>query len=149
MYQDITVYGRRMLLQCFVQHRKTRGKNSKGSQVVVEDNGIPPPPELPANEKAPWINITTSSFATDWGKMVNNSGQSDVEFITDGCSYYAHKLVLCLASDFFRRLFKVELKGKFESLAECPGWSKKQLNKITPDAINLGMVEGLESYATT
>ena len=36
---------------------------------------------------------------------------------------------------------------KTESLAECPGWSKKRLQKITPDGLNLGMVEGVESFS--
>ena len=134
------------LLLCHL-HRRSRGKSGRDTQVVSEDTGIPPPPELPPNEKAPWINISTSTFATDLGKMVNRSDQADVEFIIDGSSYYVHKLVLCSASDFFRRLFGVETKVKTESLAECPGWSKKQLQKITPDGVNLGMVEGVESFS--
>lgn len=129
-------------------HRKSKGKGNKDTQVMSEDTGIPPPPELPPNEKAPWINISTSSYATDWGKWANCPDQSDVEFIVDGSSYYAHKLVLCSASDFFRRLFGVETKVKTESLAECPGWPKKRLQKITPDGVNLGMVEGIESFST-
>ena len=113
----------------------------------AEETGIPPPPELPVNEKAPWIDIPTSSFAKHWGAMVNNSEHADVEFVIGGCTYHAHRLVLCMACDFFRRLFGVETKIKSESLGECPGWPKKRLQKITPDGVNLGMVDGVESLS--
>ena len=124
---------------------KCRSKESHAN--IEEESGIPPPPELPVNSKAPWINIPTSHLTEHWGKMVNDPNFADVEFIVGNCTYYAHRLVLCSASDFFRRLFGIETTLKVESLMECPGWSKKRLQKITPDGVNLGMVEGIESYS--
>lgn len=127
-------------------HRRPKSKTSNDSHTEVESS-IPPPPELPVNSKAPWINIPTSSFSMEWGKMVNNSDHADVEFSLGDSTYHAHKIVLCSASDFFRRLFGVKMALKLESLAECPGWTKKKLEKITPDGVNLGMVEGVESFS--
>lgn len=79
--------------------------------------------------------------------MVNNSDHADVEFAVGESTYYAHRIVLCSASDFFRRLFGIKMNLKLESLAECPGWPKKKLDKITPDGVNLGLVEGVESFS--
>ena len=80
--------------------------------------------------------------------MIDNPDLADVEFITGNTTYRAHRLVLCSASDFFRRLFGIERVLKLESLGgECPGWTRKRLQKIAPEAVNLGMVEGLESYS--
>ena len=109
--------------------------------------GIPPPPELPVNSKAPWITIPTSQFTEQWGKMVNNPDLADVTFISGDHTYHAHKLVICSACDFFRRLFGIETALKVESLAKCPGWSKKRVQKVTPEGVNLGMVEGIESFS--
>ena len=79
--------------------------------------------------------------------MINNPDLADVEFIVGNSTYHAHRLVLCSASDFYRRLFGIEEVLKLEHLGECPGWSKKKLKKITPDGVNLGMVEGVESFS--
>lgn len=129
-------------------HRKSKNKSGRDlCGDAEEESGIPPPPELPVNSKAPWINIPTSSFAKHWEKMVNNSDHADVEFLVGDCTYHAHRLVLCSACEFFWRLFGIETKLKTESLAECPGWSKKKLEKITPDGVNLGMVEGVTSFS--
>ena len=112
------------------------------------ESGIPPPPELPVNSKAPWINIPSSSLTSHWGKMLDNPTLSDVEFSVGRSTFTAHRLVLCSASDFFRRLFGVETVVKCESLGEgCPGWNKKRLQKVTPDGVNLGLVEGVQSFS--
>ena len=79
--------------------------------------------------------------------MINNPEHSDVEFCVGRTTYHAHRFVLCSSSDFFRRLFGVEVKVKVESLGECVGWGKKRLNKVTPDGVNLGLVEGMESFS--
>ena len=79
--------------------------------------------------------------------MVDNPHLADVEFAVGRSSYHAHRVVLCSSSDFFRRLFGVEVGGRLESLGECPGWNKKRLQKVTPDGVNLGLVEGVESFS--
>ena len=123
--------------------RRSKGKGFEQE----EETGIPPPPELPVNSHAPWINIPSSLLMDHWSKMVNNADLSDVEFTVGRHTYHAHRAVLCSASEFFRRLFGVEVKVKVESLGECGGWGKKKLQKVTPDGVNLGLVEGVESFS--
>ena len=59
----------------------------------MEDQGIPPPPELPKNTAAPWINITTSSYQEEWGKMADCERHSDVAFLLGDKSFSAHRYV--------------------------------------------------------
>ena len=58
--------------------------------------GIPPPPELPKNTAAPWINIPTSVYQEDMKKLLNNQTNSDVQFILGSIIYYAHRLVITI-----------------------------------------------------
>ena len=111
---------------------------------MTEPSGpsIPPPPELPSNEKAPWINIPTSALIEDWGKMVNSENQADVLFYLNDKTFHAHKIVLCSASDIFRKVFGIETKLKVQSLSECPGWTKKSLQRMTAANVSAGLVEG-------
>ena len=111
---------------------------------MTEPSGpsIPPPPELPPNEKAPWINIPTSALIEDWGKVANSQNQADVLFHLGNKTFHAHRLVLCSASDVFRKLFGVETNIKVRSLSECPGWSKKSLQRVTAANVTAGLVEG-------
>ena len=107
----------------------------KSRQDYSDEPSIPPPPELPANEKAPWINIPSSSFSEDWGKLVNSPDHSDVVFELDAVSYHAHAYVLCSASDVFRMLLGVSLpregSKKSRSLPQCSsGWSQQRLSKV-------------------
>lgn len=129
-----------------------RSKSKRGNEnfsTNISESGIPPPPELPPNEKAPWINIPSSQFAQDWSKMVNNQNHSDVTFRLDTKTYHAHRYILCSASEVFRRVFDVEAGGsakvKVQSLAECPGWNSRRLKKVTAANINSGLVEGFIS----
>ena len=55
------------------------------------------------------------------------------------------RLVLCSASAIFRRVFGVETKLKVPSLTDCPGWSKRRLQKVSPTSINAGAVDGFLS----
>ena len=63
-------------------------------------------------------------------------------------SHSLHRFVLCSASAVFRRLFAVDVKLKVPSLAECPGWSKRRLQKISPAGVNTGEVRGFLSTLT-
>ena len=137
----------------FIYRRSKSKRDNEDFSTNVSESGIPPPPELPPNEKAPWINIPSSQFAQDWSKQVNNQNQSDVTFRLDAKSYHAHRYVLCSASEVFRRVFDVEggggaggsVKVKVQSLAECPGWNSRRLKKVTAANINSGLVEGFVS----
>ncbi len=131
--------------------RHSKQKDSSDSH--SSGPSIPPPPELPPNEKAPWINIPTSSLFSDWGKMVNSDNQSDVILQLGPTPspegrFHAHKLVLCSASDVFRRVFGIETKVKVQSLADCPGWNKKRLQKISPESVSAGHVAGFTHTRT-
>lgn len=113
----------------------------------TNEPSIPPPPELPANEKAPWINIPSSSYATDWSRHINSPNLSDVTFELGDVRYSAHRLVLCASSDLFRALFGVSVssKVKLTSLSDCSNWSKHRLAKVTRERVNEGKVEGILS----
>ena len=128
-----------------------RSKSKDAFSTNVTESGIPPPPELPPNEKAPWINIPSSKFAQDWAKLINSQDHSDVVFQLDAKTFYAHRYILCSASEVFRRIFNIAETGgpstkvKVQSLAECPGWNSRRLKKVTTADINSGQVEGLLS----
>lgn len=80
-----------------------RGKK-KGSPV-------PLPPALPPSVDAPWVNIETSTYASDWKAMINNPTAADVEFRVERSVFYAHKVVLCAASQLFRNIFHIRSDG--------------------------------------
>ena len=50
------------------------------------------------------INVPDSIYTKDWSKVVNNSVHSDVTFHLGTKVFYAHKYMLCCASEFFRSL---------------------------------------------
>ena len=127
-----------------------RHSKSKGADTAAD---IPHPPELPPNEKSPWINVPSSNFSQDWAKVINNQLHSDVVFTLDKQTFYAHKYVLCCASEVFRRLFGVEEVGGVSSeslsvdknLTKCSGWSDEQLKNVSVTNMNAGQVEGFHS----
>lgn len=108
-------------------------------------HSCPLPPSLPPNTKAPWINVETSSWSTDWGKLVNSQQFSDVVFHLGPKQFHAHKYVLCSASDIMRNLFGVKQKVKSESLSKCKQWTDKTVSEIDFDKVNNAEVEGLLS----
>ena len=120
-------------------HRRSQSGQSFSTNAT--EPLIPPPPELPPNEKAPWINIPSSTFAADWSKMVDNSSHSDVVFKLATKTYHAHRYVLACGSDVLRQLLGVGERVRGEGLDE--GWSKKKLKKVTRDNVNAGQVDGL------
>ena len=116
-----------------IRHSKSNHK--------TEEPSIPLPPELPVNTKAPWINIPSSTLQEEWLKIVNNEHLSDIQFHYKTDCYYGHKIVLCAASELFRRIFEIGRElGAEESLSQCNTWSKKRLNAISRQSINNGAV---------
>ena len=91
-----------------------------------------------------YSNISTSTFAGDWKRMVNCEDLADVAFLLGPKTYHAHKYVLCSASDVFRRMFGVEDTAEVASLGECPHWNKKRLEEVTAENICGGKVAGLK-----
>ena len=126
MMVPVSVLSLSRLFNHYLSSRKSR------STAETEDPSTPLPPELPANEKAPWINIPSSTFAEDWAKLINKPDHADVTFELAGVSYSAHSYVLCSASDVFRMLLEVNLdaKTKVKGLPQCSGWSKQQLARV-------------------
>lgn len=118
----------------------------KSRKAEAEESSTPLPPELPANEKAPWINIPSSSFAEDWAKLVNKPDHADVTFELGHVHYHAHRFVLCSASDVFRMLLGVSPGAagtKVKSLPQCSGWSKQQLAKVAKEREKGREMEGI------
>lgn len=118
---------------------------TRKSQTNSEEPSTPLPPELPANEKAPWINIPSSSFSNDWAKLINKTEHADVTFELGRVSYSAHGYVLCSASDVLRILLGVSLgvKTKVKSLPQCSGWSKQRLAKVASERERGREMEGI------
>eukprot|EP00731_Ephydatia_muelleri_P008903 Em0004g1241a len=111
---------------------------------TTSEPAIPPPPTLPENEKAPLINVSTSTLPADWKKLVNCEDHSDVIFLLGPKVYHAHRYVLCGASNMFRRVFGIEDPIKATSLGEAPTWNKERMQEWTPENICGGKVAGLK-----
>lgn len=105
---------------------------------------------MPENSRAPWINIESSVLSTDWSKLINQEQFSDVIIHLSTKRYYAHRYVLCSASDVMRRLLGVpeaQFKAN-DSLSECPQWPLKRIMGLTFERINAGLEEGFVSIIT-
>ena len=137
-------------------HACRRSKSKRANEdfsTNVNESGILPPPELPLMKKPlGLIYLSSSQFAQDWAKLVNNQNLSDVTFRLDAKTYHTHRYILCSASEVFRRVFDIEGMGgggsakvKVQSLAECPGWNSHRLKKVTAANINSGLVDGFIS----
>ena len=78
--------------------------------------------------------------------MLNNEYLSDVQLYYKSDRYFGHKIVLCAASDLFRRIFEIGGETKAgESLSYCNTWSKKKLNAINRWCINSGAVKAFKN----
>ena len=126
----------------FLFFRKSKTTLMSGAEV---EPSIPPPPSLPPNQKAPWINIESSVLSADWSKLVNHEQFSDVYIHVGLKQFYAHKYVLCSSSGLMRQLFGIQGVGKVESLSECPLWSAKRVKHFSIDRVNEGKEEGFLS----
>ena len=103
---------------------------------------------MPENERAPWINIDSSLFSNDWGKLVNQEQFSDIVIHLGSKQFYAHRYVLCTASDVIRQLLGVKTSVKTDGLSQCVQWPTRRLNGLTHDRINNGQEEGFMSIIT-
>nr|XP_022308728.1 rho-related protein racA-like [Crassostrea virginica] len=100
---------------------------------------VPVAPVMPPAGKAPWIDIMTSTFSSDWMKALQTPNYADVSFILDGDhKLEAHRLVLSAASKFFQRVFRFSPKEQ----------KVNQLSKIEDEFYSIedlksGAVEGI------
>lgn len=109
---------------------------------------IPPPPVMPQNEKAPWINIESSVMSTDWSKLINRQQFSDITVHLGSQQFYVHRYILCSSSDVIRQLLDIKTNVKTECLSQCVEWPVKRLHGLTFDRINEGLEEGFVSIIT-
>mmetsp|Transcript_4259 Transcript_4259/g.6706 ORF Transcript_4259/g.6706 Transcript_4259/m.6706 type:complete len:1197 (-) Transcript_4259:91-3681(-) len=84
-------------------------------------------PVMPPAGKAPWLYPLTSSFASDWESLLqDSSAEADVELIcSDDTRFAAHRTVLWSASQLFRKIFEEEQSPNFKPeppkpIAESP-----------------------------
>jgi Rho family protein len=128
--------------------QKRKGKGD-GEAVVEEDPGIPPPPELPKNTAAPWINIPTSVYQEDMKKLLDSKTNADVHFILGSKVYCAHRVVLCSSSDLMRQMFEVnnEKATTSQKLSQCKEWSQKRLKAVSACVVNEGVVKGFVKFS--
>ena len=97
--------------------------------------------------------MPSSKFSQDWAKFINNQTHSDVVLRLGKQTFYAHKYVLCCASQVYRRLFgvkevegvSVESLNMDKNLAECSGWNADRLKNVNAANVNTGQVEGFHS----
>jgi len=86
---------------------KKKGKSRKDSKSVNNNTvNIPQPPQLPKQERAPWINIETSTYGEELGKLVDNEFEHDVIFEVGNREIFAHKLILIASSNYFRKVIQ-------------------------------------------
>ena len=97
------------------------------------------PPVLPPQPKSPFINIQSASVSSDFKKLVNNEYCADVRFVVGGKAIHGHTLMLCSASQLFRRIFGRLLEAEKGTFFQ-PG-----LALITQEAINNGRQRGFEA----
>jgi Rho family protein len=125
-----------------------RKKKNKSSVQNDDQPHIPPPPVMPKNTVAPWIDIETSSLSTDWSKLINQQQLSDVVFHLGSKLYHSHRYVLSCSSDVMRQIFGIRQKIKCESLSQCVEWDSKRLKELTTEKVNEGLVKGFLSVVT-
>eukprot|EP01087_Luapelamoeba_hula_P022770 TRINITY_DN8241_c0_g1_i1.p1 TRINITY_DN8241_c0_g1~~TRINITY_DN8241_c0_g1_i1.p1 ORF type:complete len:756 (+),score=147.38 TRINITY_DN8241_c0_g1_i1:39-2306(+) len=93
---------------------KKSARNAKSGRKQKEVKAVPLPPELPKPEHAPWINIQTATYADDFKKnLLDSEEYADVSFVLTataerGRRLNGHRIVLCAASQLFRKIFGVE-----------------------------------------
>ena len=123
----------------YIFHRQTTLSFSTNASEPL----IPPPPQLPANEKAPCINIQSSTMASDWSKMINNQSHSDVILKLEKKEFYAHKFILASSSGIFRQLLGGCGNVGVTCLDSFAEWSPKKVLKLTTERVNAGEMKGL------
>ncbi|CAL1534791.1 unnamed protein product [Lymnaea stagnalis] len=118
--------------------QKSKSIFSIGSK---KKNGLTlfPPIMPPAGRKAPWMEIESSVFATDWYKALQDPKFHDVTFLVEGTRrLHAHKLVLCAASKFFGKILASILPSNSTQLQEF-----NQIDSFSRDDLNAGKIEGI------
>lgn len=129
-------------LECRYSKEKVtarKGFAGFGFGLTKKKKKVPLPPVMPPAGKAPWVEIMTSTFSSDWTKALQNPSHSDVTFILEGNHKLdAHRLVLCAASRFFQKVFRFSHTEQ----------KRNQLSEIEDESFSIqdltsGAVEGI------
>ncbi|CAL1534792.1 unnamed protein product [Lymnaea stagnalis] len=126
-------------VQIFIANTKAQKSKSIFSIGSKKKNGaILLPPIMPPAGKAPWMEIESSVFATDWYKALQHPKFHDVTFLVEGTRrFYAHKLVICSASNFFGKILAGILPSNLPEF--------NQIERFSRDDLNAGKIEGIYS----
>ncbi|XP_052256047.1 rho-related protein racA-like [Dreissena polymorpha] len=100
---------------------------------------IPDPPVMPQTGFAPSIEIMTSTFDTDWYRMLQDPKHCDVTIVLgDKHRLDAHSLVLCAASKMFAKVLGVSKPIKNNQMKEI-----NAIDNFTYEQLNSGAVQGI------
>ncbi|EFA76882.1 Rab GTPase [Heterostelium album PN500] len=123
------------LTQLFNQAIKS-AVNAPAAKKKKGEKPVPIPPAMPPAGKAPWINIVTSTYEKELKSTLEHQGFADVKFtFGNDKPIFAHRVILCSASQVFRRLFSVTLNTDHSPFA--------------PEDIEAGRVKGIKSMTAT
>lgn len=135
------------------------GKGSSSSSSSFSSVSYPSVPVLPKGIPAPWINVMTSTMAEDLRKLLNSPFASDVQFIGhSGKVFFAHRIVLCSAARFFRRLFHVShtdtlpssfIEQEAVNSKKIPGLSSLTIQSPTGPSANKAFTSSTTTTTTT
>jgi len=121
------------------------GKISKSKKET--DTYIPQPPQLPKQERAPWINIETSTYGEDLGKLLDNEYEHDVIFEVDKNQIYSHKLILQSSSTYFRKIITDHERDIEDGIVRIlePDESFETVKKVPEKKIEVKEIEKLKN----
>ncbi|KXJ17403.1 Rho-related protein racA [Exaiptasia diaphana] len=83
---------------------------------------------MPPAGLAPWINVTTSTFAEDWKRLLTDDlVEPDVKFISGNNTIFGHQVILAASSVIFKEIFLTPKKmnkvpKKYSSIFEEIKW---------------------------
>jgi small GTP-binding protein len=83
----------------------SRSKSSSSASIVKASNELAPPSLPEKRWAAPFIYPLTETFDTDMAKLVAQSQFSDVDLFVEGQTISAHRVLLCMGSTLWRRVF--------------------------------------------
>ncbi|KAF2074608.1 hypothetical protein CYY_004078 [Polysphondylium violaceum] len=131
----------KLLFDCAIQSsispKFSKSSGSSGSSKKEKEyKPAPIPPVMPPAGKAPWIDIITSCYEKEMKATLNSESFSDVKFtFFEDRPILAHRVILCSASQVFRRIFGI-------TLSTDPAPYKEE-------DINQGRVRGIRSISIT
>ncbi|CAH1773134.1 unnamed protein product [Owenia fusiformis] len=135
-YQEVSALTQDGVQDCFIEAGRLAVIHKGHTR--LKKKGLPIPPVMPPAEKVPCPEIETSTFAEQWLKLLKNPSYADVTFKVGHHELLAHKIILCAASETFRKLINI-----------TPDFEINQLEPVkydnTSGKIAAKLVPGLEN----